>query len=186
MSWFRDHARNARAVFIAPRVTKAGYFFGGTWGTGVLLVRDPSTGRWSEPAFYRLVGASFGLQIGALNSEIIALATDDDAASEMKDGAFTLGASGLVGIGRTGGGIRGSLDITSGTRYLTVSTSSGFFAGVAAGATLVLVRDSANELYYGQPVELSDLTAGRVRQWYSERLIRTVAAATAKERESQP
>ena len=186
MSWFRHRARNARAVFIASRVTKGSYFFGGTWGTGVLLVRDPSTGRWSEPAFYRLVGASFGLQIGALNSEIVALATDDDAATEMQDGAFILGVSGQVGVARTGGGISGSLDITSRTGYVTVSTSTGFFAGVAGGATLVLVRDSANELYYGQPVELSDLTAGRVRQWYSERLIRTVAAATAEEGVSQP
>lgn len=186
MAWFRNHARKARAVFIAPRVSKGSYFFGGSWGTGVLLVRDPSTGRWSEPAFYRLVGASFGLQIGALNSEIVALATDDDAAAEMQDGAFILGVSGQVGVARTGGGISGSLDITSGTGYVTVSTSSGFFAGIAAGATLVLVRDSANELYYGQPVELSDLTAGRVRQWYSERLIRTVATATAEEGASQP
>ena len=186
MSWFRDRTRNAAAVFIAPRVTKAGYFFGGTWGTGVLLVRDASTGRWSEPAFYRLVGASFGLQIGGLNSEIIALATDDEAAGEMQDGAFILGVNGQVGVGRTGGGISGSLDITSGTGYLTVSTSTGFFAGVAAGATLVLVRDGANELYYGQPVELSDIATDRVQQWYSERLIRTVAAAAAKGTESQP
>jgi len=186
MSWFRDHARKARAVFIAPRVTKGSYFFGGSWGTGVLLVRDPSTGRWSEPAFYRVLGASFGLQIGALNSEIVALATDDDAAGQMRDGAFTLGVNSRVGFARLGGGISGSLDLTSGTKYVTVSTSSGFFAGVAAGATLVLVRDSANELYYGQPVDLSDLTAGRVRQWYSERLIRTVAAATAEEGVSQP
>ena len=186
MSWFKDRARDARAVFIAPRITRGGYVFGGTWGTGVLLVRDASTGQWSEPAFYRLVGASFGLQIGALNSEVIALATDDDAAGKMKGGAFTLGASGLVGIGRTGGGIRGSLDVTSGTRYLTVSTSSGFFAGVAAGATLVLSMDSANELYYGHPVELDDLREGRVQHWYSERLIRTVAAATAGGVESRP
>ena len=186
MSWFRNHARKARAVFIAPRVSKGSYFFGGSLGTGVLLVRDPSTGRWSDPAFYRLVGASFGLQIGALNSEIVALATDDDAAVEMRDGAFTLGVNSRVGFARMGGGISGSLDITSGTKYITVSASSGFFAGVAAGATVVLVRDSANELYYGQAVELSDLAAGLVRQWYSERLIRTVAATTAEEEASQP
>jgi lipid-binding SYLF domain-containing protein len=186
MSWFKDHARNARVVFIAPRVTKGSYFFGGTWGTGVLLVRDSLTDQWSEPAFYRLIGASFGLQIGALHTEIVALATDDQAAQGMQDGTFTLGASGQVGIGRTGGGISRSLDVGSGTGFLTVGTSTGFFAGVAAGATLVLVRDGANELYYGHPVHLDDLRGRRVRQWYSERLIRTVAAATAEEGESQP
>lgn len=186
MSWFKDQARKARAVFIAPSVTKGSYFFGGSWGTGVLLVRDSSTGRWSEPAFYRLVSASFGLQIGAVNSEIVVLAMDDEAAGKMRTGTFTLGVNSRIGFARMGGGISGSLDITSGTRYVTVGTSTGFFAGVAAGATVVLVRSSANELYYGQPVELSDLSAGRVRQWYSERLIRTVAATTAEEGASQP
>lgn len=186
LSWFRDRARNARAIFIAPKVTRAGYLFGGTWGTGVLLVRNPSTDQWSEPAFYRLAGTSFGLQIGLLDTEIVALATDDQAADEMQDGTFTLGASGQLGIGRTGGGISGSLDVTSGTGFVTVGNFSGFFAGIAAGATLVLVRDSANELYYGRPVELDDLRERRVQQWYSERLRRSVATVTADAPEAQP
>ncbi|WP_455244186.1 lipid-binding SYLF domain-containing protein [Petrachloros mirabilis] len=186
MTWFRDRARNARAVFIAPRITRAGYLFGGTWGTGVLLVRNPSTGQWSEPAFYRLAGTSFGLQIGALHTEIVALATDDRAADEMQDGTFTLGVSGQIGIGRTGGGISGSLDVTSGTGFVTVGTSTGFFAGVAVGATLVLVRDSANKLYYGHPVELEDLRERRVQRWYSERLRRSVATTTGPETGLKP
>jgi lipid-binding SYLF domain-containing protein len=186
MSWFRDHARNARAVFIAPRVTTAGYFFGGTWGTGLLLVRNPSTGQWSEPAFYRLVGASFGLQIGGVTSEIVALATSDLAAGEMVDGAFTLGVRGLIGFGRMGGGITGSLDTTSGTGFISVATATGVYGGVALGGTLVLARHGANELYYGRPVELADFKKGLVRQWYSERLIRAVAEATTEVPESQP
>lgn len=186
MSWFRDRARNARAVFIAPSVTRASYIFGGTWGTGVLLIRDSATGQWSEPVFYRLTGTSFGLQIGLLHSEIVALATDDQATDEMQDGTFTLGVSGQIGIGRSGGGISQSLDVTSGSTFLTVGTTTGFFAGIAAGATLVLVRDSANELYYGRPVELDDLRERRVQQWYSERLRRTVAAVTAEQPEPKP
>jgi lipid-binding SYLF domain-containing protein len=186
MSWFRDRARNARAIFIAPRITKASYLFGGTWGTGVVLIRNLSTGQWSQPAFYRLTGASFGLQIGALNSEIVAVATDDQAAGEMQDGAFTLGLSGKLGFGRMGGGISRSLDITSGTGYVTVGTTSGVFAGIAAGATLVLVKNGANELYYGRPVELNDLLESRVRNWYSDRLIQTVRDLAAGTGASQP
>ena len=186
MTWFRERARNARAVFIAPRVSRASYLVGATWGTGVLLVWDPITGRWSEPAFYTLTGASFGLQIGALTSEIVALATDDQEAADMLDGAFTLGISGLIGIGRMGGGISGSLETTSGTGFVTVASASGLYAGVAVGGTLVLVRNGANELYYGQPVDLSDLKEGRVRQWYSERLMRAVTDTTAETREPSP
>lgn len=178
LTWFQERTRHASAVFIAPRVTRAGYLLGASWGTGVLLVRDPSTGRWSEPAFYSVTGASFGLQIGVLTSEIVAVATNNDAAAEMLDGAFTLGVSGVVGIGRMGGGIGGSIETTSGTGVVTLSTTTGLFAGAAVGATLVLVRDGANELYYGQPIAPADLTEGWAHQWYSERLIRTVSEAT--------
>jgi len=186
MTWFKERTQHARAIFIAPRITRASYLFGVTWGTGVLLVRNPSTGEWSQPAFYRLTGASFGLQIGALNSEIVAVATDEHAAGEMQDGAFTLGLQGQVGFGRMGGGISQSFDMTSGTGYVTVGTASGVFAGIAAGATLVLVTNGANELYYERPVELSDLLESRVRHWYSDRLIQTVTKLTAEHGASSP
>lgn len=182
MTWFQERARGASAVFIAPRVTRAGYLLGASWGTGVLLVRDASTGRWSEPAFYSLTGASFGLQIGVLTSEIVAVATSDNAATEMRDGAFTLGVSGVVGIGRMGGGLSGSIETTSGTGFVTAATTTGLFAGAAVGATLVLVRDGANELYYGQPVAPSDFNERLVHQWYSERLMRTISEATREVR----
>jgi len=164
MAWFRERAKKARAVFIAPRVTRGGYFFGGSWGSGVPLVRDFSTGQWSQPAFYRITGLSFGLQIGAMRSEIVALATDDRAADEMMDGAFTLGVSGTVDVGRYGGGRSASLETISKTGFLSAESATGLFAGVAAGGTLMLVRHAANERYYGRSVELDELRESRVRQ----------------------
>lgn len=186
MAWFRERAARASAVFIAPRVTRASFLFGVSWGTGILLVRDSSTGRWSQPAFYRISGLSFGLQIGGLSSEIVALATDDRLADEMVDGAFTLGLRGTLGAGRYGGGFGGSLDLTSTTGFLTVESPTGLFAGVAAGASLVLVRDGANEQYFGRPVELEELRENRVRQWYSDRLVNTLSNLSANGQEAQP
>ena len=186
MAWFRERARSASAIFIAPDVTRIGYFFGAAWGTGVLLVRDASTGRWSEPAFYRLAGGSFGLQIGVLDSEIIALATDEQAAAEMHNGTFALGIGATLGAGQFGGGIKGSLETTTGAGVVTVSAPTGLFAGIAVGGAFVLVRDGANELYYGRPVELDDLRQGRTRQWYSERLVNAVTEVVSSARELSP
>ena len=186
MAWFRDHARNARAVFIAPQVTRAGYIFGASWGTGIVLVRNSATGRWSQPVFYRITGLSFGLQIGAMQAEIVALATDDRAVEEMADGSFMLGVSGTFGAGRYGGGLSGSLDVTSGGGFLTVGSPTGFFAGVAAGATMVLVREGANELYYGRPVDIQELRQGQVEQWYSDRLLKTLTDLSASDLEARP
>ncbi len=183
MGWFRDRARRARAVFIAPRITRAAYLFGASWGTGVLLVRDVTTGRWSEPAFYQLSGVSFGLQIGALRSEIVALATDDAAADEMMDGAFVFGLGGTVALGR-GGGLSGALNLSSRSGVITASAASGFFAGIAAGGTLALARNGANELYYGRPVDLEELRHSVTTQWYSERLVKTLTELTGAETEA--
>lgn len=186
MAWFRERTKKARAVFIAPRVTRGGYFFGGSWGSGILLVRDPSTGQWSQPVFYRVTGLSFGLQIGALHSEIVALATDDRTADEMAAGAFTLGVGGAVGVGSYGGGRSGSLETLSRTGFLSVESPTGLYAGIAAGGTLVLVQNAANERYYGRPVELEELRQNRVRQWYSDRLVKMLTELSASGEDGLP
>ncbi len=186
MAGFRERAKKARAVFIAPHVTRGGYFFGGSWGSGVLLVRDLSTGQWSQPVFYRVTGLSFGLQIGALHSEIVALAIDDRAADEMVAGAFSLGVGGTVGVGPYGGGRSGSFETLSRTGFLSVESPTGLYAGVAVGGTLVLVRNAANERYYGRPVELEELRQNRVKHWYSDRLVKMLTDLSASGEDRLP
>ena len=59
----RQLMHHARAVLIVPRLFKGGFIVGGEGGNGVLLARGPG-GSWSDPAFYGLGSASFGLQAG--------------------------------------------------------------------------------------------------------------------------
>src|SRR5271154_1873132 len=49
----KDLLRHARAVLIVPTLVKAGFFFGGEGGDGVLLARS-AHGTWTDPAFYTL------------------------------------------------------------------------------------------------------------------------------------
>jgi lipid-binding SYLF domain-containing protein len=59
MTWFRDNLKNARAVIISPRVTRAAFVFGGSGGEAVVLSRDGKGERWAGPAFYKVgAGAS--------------------------------------------------------------------------------------------------------------------------------
>lgn len=186
LPWFRRLVQNARVVFIAPQVKSVSYLFGATWGTGVLLVRNSTTGEWSEPAFYSVMGPNVGFQVGALRSEVVAVATDDHATSKMLEGAFTLDLNTALGVGRMGGGVGGSLEMTTGSGFVSLATATGAYAGVALGATLVSRDDDANALYYGEAVALSDLQDGRVREWYSERLMRTVDKFTVKDQARSP
>src|ERR1700761_8523769 len=59
--------RQAKAVFIVPKLVKGGFIFGGEGGNGVLMVHN--RGGWGDPAFYAIGAASFGLQVGLEQSE---------------------------------------------------------------------------------------------------------------------
>ena len=52
-----------------PKLVKGGFIFGAEGGDGVLLRR---TGHgWSEPNFYGMGSASFGLQVGLEQAELV-------------------------------------------------------------------------------------------------------------------
>ena len=59
----RQLLHRARAVLIVPRLYKGGFIVGGEGGTGVMLVHG-SGNTWSDPAFFAIGAASFGLQAG--------------------------------------------------------------------------------------------------------------------------
>lgn len=69
----------AKAVLVFPQVLKAGFVLGGSGGTGVLLVRDASSGDWVRPAFYTIGSASLGLQAGASSAEVKMVVNSQDA-----------------------------------------------------------------------------------------------------------
>lgn len=61
---------DAWGVAIIPNLIKAGFIFGGRYGTGVLVVHSEDHG-WSNPVFVSLAGGSFGWQIGAQAIDVI-------------------------------------------------------------------------------------------------------------------
>src|SRR5215813_11628410 len=82
--------RTARAVLIVPRLVKGGFIFGAEGGDGVLLKR---TGKgWSQPAFFTLGSASFGLQIGLEQAELVFIIMSDRALAGIVHGESKLGA----------------------------------------------------------------------------------------------
>src|SRR6185437_13274140 len=62
--------KRAKAVMIVPELVKGGFFVGGEGGSGVMLAKS-ATGVWSSPAFYTVGAASFGLQIGVEQAELV-------------------------------------------------------------------------------------------------------------------
>lgn len=151
--WLNDHLNDAKGVLIYPQVLKAGFFLGGSGGTGVLLARDAKTGEWSQPAFYTLGSVSFGLQFGGQASETVVLVMTQKAIDSLFTSKFKLGGDASVAAGPVGAGAQA--DVTA--DFISFSMAQGLFAGVSLDGAYIAVRDSLNEAYYGKkasPVEI--------------------------------
>ena len=72
-----DLLAQAKGVVIFPSVIKAGIVFGGQYGEGLVLRRDPATKAWYGPSFVTMAGASWGLQIGAQSIALVLVITND-------------------------------------------------------------------------------------------------------------
>src|ERR1044071_190386 len=73
----RELLDRAEAVAVFPGMLKAGFVVRGRGGSGVISRRV--TGGWSAPAFFKMGGASLGLQIGAAKTDLVLLFMNDDA-----------------------------------------------------------------------------------------------------------
>lgn len=83
MSWLHENLPAAKGLVIVPSLLKAGFIFGGSGGSGVLIVPDAKTGKWSQPAFYTIGSVTFGLQIGGEAAEVIMYARTQKAVDRM-------------------------------------------------------------------------------------------------------
>lgn len=151
-SIFRDHLKKAKAILIVPRVLKAGFFWGGSGGDGVLVVKT-GAGDWSQPAFYTVASVSFGLQIGAEDAEVIMLAMSQKAIDSLFASSFKLGSDAAVAVGPQGVGAKKILTAD----FVSFAKARGLYAGLNLEGSGVHVRDDLNKAYYSRdvrPVEI--------------------------------
>ena len=147
MENFRGILKGARGVFIAPQILKGAFIIGASGGSGVLVVKDASTGNWVGPAFYTIGEASFGLQAGGQESEVILLAMTDRGVTALLNSSVKLGAdvgiaAGPIGLGAGASTANLSADI------LSFSRAQGLFGGFALDGAVVKVRHGLNNAYY--------------------------------------
>lgn len=142
---------HARAAVICPQVFKAGFFFGGSGGNCVLIARA-ANGTWSYPAFYLIGSASFGLQIGVQDSEILMLVMTDRGLNALLNNSFKIGAGASVAIAVIGGGVQGDTTMAAGADILAFMISRGAFAGISLEGSVLDSRNAWDQAYYGQPL----------------------------------
>lgn len=152
----RDLVRRARAVLIVPRLYKGGLFVGGEGGTGVLLTQK-SGGGWSEPAFYAIGSASFGLQIGLEQSEMIMFVMSRKALDALMRDRFKFGAAAGPAVVTLGSNVEATTTAAAGPDIVVWASSSGAYAGVSLNGSIIKPQFDSDHAYYGPGVTLQDI-----------------------------
>ena len=175
--WGADRER-ATAIFIVPRVVRAGLGIGGGGGSGVLLVRDPETGAWSEPAFYNLALVSLIVQVGVDVTDMVMVVRTVKGAHSFDKFSFKLGGDVSATAVLWGLGSSSASSMTGrGSDIVGYEYGKGLYLGLTFVGNFVSVAKKNNRAYYGEGVEPKDiLIPGPVRNPGSAGLIRAVEA----------
>ena len=94
---------NAKGVLVLPNVVRVGFFLGGEYGEGALLVDDKIVD------YYSTTAGSFGFQFGAQSKNIIIVFMEENALTNFRDSlGWRAGLDGSIAVVDVGTG--GSLD----------------------------------------------------------------------------
>jgi len=152
-TWLQEQLPRAKGLLIYPQIFKAGFFLGGSGGTGVLVTQDEKTHDWSEPAFYTVGAVTFGLQIGAEESEVIVLIMSQKGIDSLLSSSLKIGGSISIALGPVGVGARGDIPAD----LVAFARTRGLYGGLNLEGSLIGVRDSLNRAYYRKEVSPVDI-----------------------------
>jgi len=100
-----EYLQNAKGVLVIPNVIKIGFFLGGEYGEGALLVGGKTVD------YYSLTAGSFGLQFGAQSKNIVVIFMDRDALNQFRDSlGWRAGVDGSIVFIDSGGGASANTD----------------------------------------------------------------------------
>lgn len=146
----------AEAVAVFPHVIKGAFVVGGEYGKGMVSHRM-SNGKWSAPAYIKIAGGSFGLQIGGQATDLVLVFTNKDGFDGLLKGKVKLGADAAVAAGPVGRNASASTDVLLKSPVLAYSRSKGLFAGISLDGAVVSMDDSANKKAYGRELTGEDI-----------------------------
>src|ERR1700691_6038860 len=143
-----DLLDKAHCVVIVPGMKKAGFIFGAKYGRGFAVCRREGGSGWSAPAAMRVEGGSFGFQIGATETDIVLLVTNDGGMKHLLSDKFTIGGEATAAAGPVGRDATAQTDAMLNAEMLSYSRARGLFAGISLeGATLRPDEETNKELF---------------------------------------
>jgi SH3 domain-containing YSC84-like protein 1 len=171
----RHNLRHARAVLIVPGLVKGGFIFGAEGGDGVLLARTRHG--WSSPAFYSLGSASFGLQIGLEQAQLVMIIMTDRALRAVERSKFKFGADAGLTVVTLGAGVGGATSGNLSGDIILWSKSQGAYGGLTINGSVIAPESDTNSGFYGRDVSVPEILANGVSNPATKRLQANLGAA---------
>lgn len=156
----RELLERAEAVAVFPGVLGAAFIVGGSGGEG-LISRRTAAG-WSAPAFFKIGGGSFGLQIGAEKTDVILLIMNDGGLKGLLEDKFEFGGEAGVAAGPIGRKAAATTNATLDAGILSYSRTKGAFVGAALKGGVLSPDNNKNRALYGKTSKEILLSASQV------------------------
>ena len=150
--------QKAECVAVIPSMKKAAFVFGGEYGKGVMSCRSGSA--WSAPIFLRLAKGSWGLQIGAEETDLVLLVMNRHGVDKLLQDKVSLGADVSVAAGPVGREAAAATDAQMSAEILSYSRSQGAFAGINLSGGVLQPEKTANVNLYGASVDPREVLFG--------------------------
>ncbi|MFL6450006.1 MAG: lipid-binding SYLF domain-containing protein [Bryobacteraceae bacterium] len=152
----------ANGIIIVPGLKRAGFVVGGEYGKGEFVARLPN-GRWSAPSTIRIEGGSFGLQIGAGETDLIMLAMNEDAVKQLMKTGVKIGGDVMAAAGPIGRQAAAATTPIPASGLLAYSRARGVFAGATIDGSTLRSDDDDNAVVYGRKVDQDEILSGKVK-----------------------
>jgi lipid-binding SYLF domain-containing protein len=152
---------HAECVGVIPSMMKAGFGFGGEYGQGVVTCRTERG--WSAPAFYRLGGGTFGLQIGGEAVDVVMLFMNEHGVQSLLTHKVKLGADASASAGPVGRTAAADTNIALHSEILTYSRSRGIFAGLSLKGSWIDQNAADTRTFYGRDIGFHNVLNGSIR-----------------------
>ena len=109
---------------IIPHVVKAGFVIGGRGGHGIVFARERD-GRWGDPVFVNIGGASVGFQAGVESTDVVLVFRNRKSLDRLLEGKgkLTLGADASISAGPLGRDVMAGTDAKFDGEILSCSRS---------------------------------------------------------------
>ncbi|HZR26027.1 MAG TPA: lipid-binding SYLF domain-containing protein [Vicinamibacterales bacterium] len=153
-----DIWNRAQCVIVIPSVKKVALGIGGEYGSGVMSCR--TNDQWGSPLFMQLMKGSWGLQIGAQETDLVMLLMNRRGLEKLLEDKVSLGADASVAAGPLGRSGSAATDAQMSAEMLSYSHSQGVFAGIDLSGGVLRPDKEALERAYGAGISARDVVMG--------------------------